>query len=1491
MATAYTYTLTPGWHNFEIRLSNGGGGSGASGVSGWVRGNVDQYDGSWGFGYDPQGRGLTDGGGGPGLGSYVKFVDPGNASFVRYFSLTSLTNKSYGANFKLDEDSIVNVPTAANVLLNTWLLSTPDKTLTLPNIDAGVQFSGTAALAAGTYSVNSPGLVNLGTLNDGAYSVVISKQGSGDVLLNKSDVPVAFTGNSKVQLDGPARLALVGRSGATAPDPLGAGAVCLNADYSALLLAAGTSQAVAFDNAVVVNADAAISAVGQTTLAEFKVGVIAVDGGNVTLGGVNGITIAPGKTLTLSSSDNCVLKLAGPGAADSTAEIEVTGGSLIVGHANAFGSAAVKAPNAGTLLESRIAAPNLANVALGFGTVLKITTDPTGGTSPSAVVPGALQLSSNVGNNFPNLRLGPGATMQPLSGSRRYDSSLKLAGTVNVNTAGGNLTITGPISDDAAGPGGLVKAGGNTLTLGPASGGPVVTNYTGPTTVNGGTFTVTSSARLGDGTSNTAGITVNGAAFNANGPVSSSGPITMAGTAPAFNAAAPVSAAGPLNANAGTVTISGDGGSLTLTAQTAPFVSGSSLWLDAAAGGTMTLGTAYGGTTVAQWRDKLGGTDQVGQNTDGNRPVVTSGAAGINNLPVVHFDAGRGTSLWNGTSYGTSTGMTMLYVGRMTGMTSGRLVTSAYGGNNWLLGYHWNHMNSAYFEGWTPSQSYVAADADPHIWIATISGQATGTANVWRADASGLTQLATDVAGRQTLNRLGLGAGWANDASLGSGEFATGDVGELLIFPGVIDFSQALSYLENKWFNVPVAPIAGALNVAGATVNVNAGASAGGVGALSGGTSALVRLSAATTLTVGGGSYSGQINGQGGLRKDSANTLTLITPHQTFGGGVTISAGTLLSAAATTGTAQNPLGSGNLAVTRDGTLQINPGSGRSQYLGGIASVHSDGLLIARSGTVDFGDRVITANTDGTTAPRQPFFTSGNNYGLNVAWLVPDAVGAVANAFLDANVSNPFITFTNANTFATPSNPRPGARAAGGNICYTTLANSPLSYDIGNESGWAINAASGNWFNPTPGLSAGDDDGASWTGIFRVGGLGMPAGPYTFGLNSDDGSSIYLRINGAWTKVVDWFGSHGHSFDGTGAHVGTVNLTAGDYPIRIGWYNGDGGQAIEARFGIGSISTYNALTIINPGDSLPSTANVEIDAGATLKAAGLTTGTLTLAGTGNAATLTLTDSTNSSQASTVNAIALAGSGALGAINLGANKSLTAAALNLDVNAALTVAGPGTLTVNSGSLASGSHLELNGARMIASGVAGLGQINVNGGGVLAGPANMARLTAQVNLKTGGTLGLGDGVNGPVLLDKLSIGAGSRLLLGVGAARNGSVDVATAPLTIGAGPVLIVPAAIGDYTFLTGAVPTSGPAWSLGLAGTSSPDITWKTGSGNWSDSGPLYPWYGADTVIGYVDGYGTGALTAHVTGAGQVGPSGTSEVLIGPTTDGQHVGPRP
>jgi hypothetical protein len=122
-------------------------------------------------------------------------------------------------------------------------------------------------------------------------------------------------------------------------------------------------------------------------------------------------------------------------------------------------------------------------------------------------------------------------------------------------------------------------------------------------------------------------------------------------------------------------------------------------------------------------------------------------------------------------------------------------------------------------------------------------------------------------------------------------------------------------------------------------------------------------------------------------------------------------------------------------------------------------------------------------------------------------------------------------------------------------------------------------------------------GGVWFGEINVGGPNLAAGNIIFATNSDDGSSLFVDRNqdGDFTDsgefIVSNLGGHGDR-----RRAANINLAAGRYKFVTGFYEGSGGETMEARFDTGTAptpapanttdvaqATYESWNIIDPSD--------------------------------------------------------------------------------------------------------------------------------------------------------------------------------------------------------------------------------------------------------------------------------------------------------------------
>ncbi len=518
---------------------------------------------------------------------------------------------------------------------------------------------------------------------------------------------------------------------------------------------------------------------------------------------------------------------------------------------------------------------------------------------------------------------------------------------------------------------------------------------------------------------------------------------------------------------------------------------------------------------------------------------------------------------------------------------------------------------------------------------------------------------------------------------------------------------------------------------ANATVNFSAGVSI--TGFATGVTTSLgnVNLGANdTVITSSTNNYNLNLTALNGSSTASlthvGGTATLSVPNLSLAN-VGVVAGNL-------GLAGNALNvSGALSTSGPGVLVLKPGTGNISVTAG--SIINNAAIHVTSGTAVFTGSIGT--TTGLAA------TAGT---LTESYFNPSAVG-LTDYYAGPDTD---ITFSNKSSFLTAT---PGVVQTFGDALSLT------GVQVNTRAGAVFTS-----FNTTNGHAATDNQGAVYYGTITVGGNSvLQPGAISFGLNSDDGSAIYIDANrdGVFSPnelVVSDFGPHGtNNFNGTGA-TGELTLAAGVYRIAIGWYNGAGNSAIEARFANGDAggtpTAYLNQTIITPSanpatfSSGPLGAGLSVDGGGTLSAPSASAGSLTLNGVNASALFT------GASATTINDVALAadssGNPAVGTIQVASSAAFNT--LSVAANGTLHKTGLGTVTVAGAVIMdSGAVLSVDGGKVIVNGAAGTagttakGTIQVHVGGQLGGTGLLPAVSVS-----GGVLAPGLNGEAPLSVD---------------------------------------------------------------------------------------------------------------------------------------------
>ncbi len=368
------------------------------------------------------------------------------------------------------------------------------------------------------------------------------------------------------------------------------------------------------------------------------------------------------------------------------------------------------------------------------------------------------------------------------------------------------------------------------------------------------------------------------------------------------------------------------------------------IWLDATDGST--INTSGGGVTSVTNKGTLGATGNFTAPA-GNEPTLAFEAS-MGGNQVIRFDALTAPGpdqLTNALNFPDN--VTVAYIGRLAGTANQRLLSAT--GNNWLLGPWGGAGETAFFtNGFLYNSS--TADTNPRFHIGTI---AAGGAAAYYANGS-LLGTGSGVGP----NALRLGGGYL----AGGTEFASGDIGELFVFNGVLTDTQRQSldsYIARKWFglgNTNVLPATTAVTLSGgSTLDVNGTdqtvASIGGDAGTSIINSGFLTVGDATSTE-----FAGAISGAGFLTKVGAGTLTL-SGNNTTTGTTYVQGGTL----SVTGSLSGSL----IEVQSGGTLGGNGTIGASVFVfsgGKLSPGTSPGTLTVTGITLDFGDAVFAANT-------------------------------------------------------------------------------------------------------------------------------------------------------------------------------------------------------------------------------------------------------------------------------------------------------------------------------------------------------------------------------------------------------------------------------------------------------------------------------------------------------------------------------------------------
>ena len=929
----------------------------------------------------------------------------------------------------------------------------------------------------------------------------------------------------------------------------------------------------------------------------------------------------------------------------------ISGGTLQLGDGTTAGSIVGDVTDDGTLAFNNPGSTTFAGVISGSGAVNQIGTGTTvlsgtnsyaGGTTVSG---GTLSVAAdaNLGASAGALTLDGGTLEASASFATAREVTIGTGNGTLQTDAGATLTTSGVI---AGATGGLTKAGAGTLVTTAAN------TYGGGTTIGAGTL------QLGDGT--TAGsivgdVTDNGTlAFNNPGTTTFAGVISGTGAVEQLGGTTVLTAAntyvgGTSIANGSTLQLGNgttagsivgdvtDNGTLAFnrsdTSTLSGVISGSGVVNQIGTGTTVLSGTnSYtGGTTVSDGTLSVAADANLGAaagalTLDGG---TLEASASFATARAVTIGTGNGTLQTDAGVTLTTSGVIAGATGGLTKTGAGTLVTTAantYGGGTTI------GAGTLQLGDGTTAGSIVGDVTDNgtlafnNPGTTTFAGVISGTGAVAQMTGTTVLTAANTYAGGTTISggTLQLGDGTTAGSIVGdvtdNGTLAFNNPGSTT-FAGVISGSGTVLQSGGTTVLSGTNTYAGGTTVSGGTLSVgadaNLGAAAGGV-TLDGGTlEASASFSTARAVTIGTGNgtlqtdagvtltTSGVIAGAtGGLTKTGAGTL-VTTADNTYGGGTTISAGTLqIGAGGTSGSIVGDIANNaTLAFDRSDTFTfagVISGSGAVNQIG-------TGTTVLTGSHTYTGDTAITAGTlqvDGTAGSAASTLTVAANATLAGSGTVGGNVTVAGGGIVGPGSA---------------SGTAPGTLTIGGNL--TLAGTSVLNYQLGQAgvAGGALNDLIDVGGDLTLGgtLNVSESAGGSFgVGLYRIINYAGSLTDNGLVLGSVPAAGSFIQtsvlhqvnlVNTAGLTLNYWDGT-GPKFNGVvnggdgiwQAAAGNDNWTDSTGVVNAGY--ADGGFAIFAG-APGTVTVDTTLGVINSSGMQFATEGYRVEGGAITLGAG------------------------------------------------------------------------------------------------------------------------------------------------------------------------------------------------------------------------------------------------------------------------------------------------
>ncbi len=1028
-------------------------------------------------------------------------------------------------------------------------------------LTASNTFTGGSFIYGGTASLG-----NLSALGTGAIALGNNIATSAAVLLNTGGLTLA----NNITVSSNAAQAMIGGSNTTGTTTTFSGTTTVNAGTN-LVLTSGNGGTTVFNNLITSSGSITVSAPG---------GTVVLSATNNNYGGTT--SIAAG-TLSISSLNNI-----GTAASPIVLSDGVNKGTLAFATAGtaatAFANGFTVNAGGGKIDNNSASATAFLNVTAGIsgtataGNVAVLTLGGSNSGNASTIAAGESYAQNNISGVIANGTSGGTlAVVKSGSGGWEFTNTNTYSGGTNITA--GNIEITVP---GALGSGTVNVAAGAQLAFDMVS--QTITNsitLNGNTTINGltgalvgdnlgggGVNTLTGTLTLAGGVMSNVVSSWNDKSITLAGPVVGSGGLQI-DLYKAGNNASVVSLSNTANSFADGVIING----------------GATLQLNAA--NVIPYGTGKGDVTVNNGNLNLNGNSQN-----------INGLWGTSNV-----SAGAGTptlTVGNNNVSSTFSGVLQNNGGTLAVTKTGTGILTLSGANT-ATGLFTISGGSLQLGAGGATGSIAANVSDNSALLFNLTGTPTYSGNIGGSgvvfqNGSGLVTLSgtNSYNGGTTINAGNLA--FASTAAVPAN-------GTILINAG-----GALNV---------AGPYA---NVAAWLANPNLGTASAGFLALSGTDSSNLNMTAFPSLWLGavstGGTYGGTITpggntyrigggpvtvtsgltGAGNSLLVSGSNVVVLNGASSFGNGTTLSSGTLVAqnalalgsgSATLNGGTELAIGGGTAGLTLGNTLKLNTGAIISDY-GTSLGNFSGPITAAGNFTVGLRDYNATATgrnltisgplsgagnmtISGPASGTQILNLSGNNTNYSGSITIP--ANTIVRALGSSSVKplgSSLVTLNNGGTLDLTPTLSAGTSSGfyGSYYSYAPITNGVIGgFDFGpyavvgnrvepslnynkNNAGSDFSSAGGL----PPSFASTNYLGAEFNGVLSVSSTG--SGTYTFSLNSDDGSTL-------WIDGQSIIAGNDNS-QGVGAvRTGTVTLAAGPHSINVKYGNGTGGAAVVA----------------------------------------------------------------------------------------------------------------------------------------------------------------------------------------------------------------------------------------------------------------------------------------------------------------------------------------